>query len=674
MAWNRIEKVLGISALAALMLGAISASAQVPQSKDGLWQLLDKVPLERAAEQPWVRPEVFQGCLLSPDALQALMKAIPMESAVARVSDSPAEITIPQPDGKWARFKIVESPIMEPALAAQFPEIHTYLGQGIDDPYAAARLDWTPAGFHAQVLTPNGDYYIDPYSKGDTSFYASYYKRDYHPADSGFVCGVEGSLVDSGSKGYFAPPSLMSTGPTRRNYRLACAATGEYTAFHGGTAAAGQAAIVTAINRVTGVYETEVCIRLTLVANNINVVYTNPATDPYTNSSGSTMLGQNQTALDSVIGSANYDIGHVFSTGGGGIAYTPSVCNAAVKAGGVTGLPTPIGDPFYIDYVCHEMGHQFSANHSFNGVASNCAARNGSTAMEPGSGSTIMAYAGICSTDNLQLNSDPYFHSISYDEIISYTTAGGGTSCGTTAATGNNPPVVSAGVDYTIPKGTPFTLTASGSDPNLDPITYCWEERDLGPAQSYNYSDNGSSPLFRSFNPVSVPTRTFPKMSDILSNTVTKGEQLPTTGRFLNFRVTVRDNRAGGGGVNFDSAQLTVSGTSGPFFVIFPNYAGLPTQRAGITVWWAVAGTNVAPVNTPTINIRLSTDGGNTFPTMLAAATPNDGSEFVTLPNINTSTARIKIEAIGNIYFNISQNNFSIGTYVNNASDWDLYL
>ncbi len=646
--------------LLAICINPSGVHGQASKTPEPLWQDAPAgLTLRDAGREPWVRPSAFRTCILNESALADVLSRTPLETLPPAKEPVNEVLTLPMPDGTYARFQIVESPIMEPELAARFPQIKTYAGRGIDDPAATLRLDRTPAGLHAQVLSPSGAVYIDPRWRGNTAEYLSYYKRDFQAAKN-WTCGTPSGDQAAKPGAAAAPTPLLVSGTTLRTYRLACAATGEYTAFHGGTVTAALSAIATTVNRVTGVYERDLAIRLVLVANNNLVVYTNSNTDPYTNNNGSTMLGQNQSNLDGVIGSANYDIGHVFSTGGGGIAGLGVVCVNNNKARGVTGSPSPVGDAFDIDYVAHEMGHQFGANHTFNGTTNNCGGgnRNPSTAYEPGSGSTIMAYAGICGSDDLQPHSDPYFHSASLDEIVSYTTGGSGSGCAVGTATGNTPPLVSAGPDYTIPYGTPFTLTASGSDANADPLTYCWEQRDLGPAATLGASDEGSIPLFRSFNPVASPSRTFPRLETILASAPSLSEKLPTAGRAMDFRVVARDNRAGGGGVHTDDMIVNVTAAAGPFAVTSPNTA--VTWSGLRTVTWNVAGTSASPVNTASVDILLSADGGITFPTALAAGTPNDGSQAVTLPDINTSTARIKVQAVGNIYFDISNVNFTI--------------
>ncbi|MBT8380297.1 MAG: T9SS type A sorting domain-containing protein [Ignavibacteria bacterium] len=618
----------------------------------------------------YIFPQSYRILELDLQDLSTALNLAPKEE-LKNVKQSGFLLSLPLPDNSFSTFKIVETPVMAEELALKYPQIKTYLGQGIDDRSARVRFDITPAGFHAIIFSSKGTIYIDPYSLGEARYYISYYKKDYIPTEEQLsaVCNLFGEDSEFGDhiRNLVNDNPYVLTGPQLRTYRLACATTGEYTIFHGGTVAQGLAAVVTAINRVTGVYENEIAVRLELIPNNDLIIYTDPGSDPYTNNSGGTMLNQNQANLDAVIGNANYDIGHVFSTGGGGVAFLGVVCQPGFKARGVTGLPQPIGDPFYIDYVAHEMGHQFGGNHTFNGSAGACSGgnRNGATAYEPGSGSTIMAYAGICGSQNLQSNSDDYFHNISFVEMVNYTNNGNGNSCPLVTNTGNNEPTatVPAG-GFTIPISTPFMLVGSGTDPDNDPLTYCWEEWDLGPAGHPN-SPTGNAPIFRTFDPVDVPYRYFPKLANILNNSQTIGEILPTYTRTLTFRLTVRDNRAGGGGVQYAQMQsINVTNTAGPFLVTQPNTAVTWPGNTTQTVTWDVANTSIAPVNVTEVNILLSTDGGLNFTEVLASNIPNDGSEDLFLPNLPTTQARIKVEAVGNVFFDLSNENFTIEDFI----------
>ena len=646
--------------LAVLALAASAGGVQAADSQDGVWRDFDEESVQPQGVKQII-PLRYRTVELDWVTLDGVLAATPMEGTESMV-DSNSILTLPLPDGSFGRFRILESPIMAPELAASFPEIRTYRGQGIDGPDSSLRFDVTPAGFHAMILSPAGRVFIDPYSSSEKDRYISYYTRDVpRPEGLDFECGFDQANPWTGAAERPASTPSASSGATLRTYRTAVAATGEYTQFHGGTVPAGQAAIVTAMNRVNGIYEREVAIRMVLVANNSDVVFTNSATDGYTNNNGFAMLGQNQSTLDSVIGSANYDIGHVFSTGGGGVAYLGVACEAGFKAGGVTGLSSPIGDVFYVDYVAHELGHQWGGTHTFNGDSGNCSGgnRTGSTAYEPGSGSTIMAYAGICSPQNIQSNSDDYFHGASFDQITSYSTSGQGDNCDVASATGNSPPAVDAGPSWNIPISTPFTLCGSASDPNGDPLTYGWEEFDKGPAGHPN-SPSGNAPIFRSFDPVTSPCRTFPQWSDVLGNTQTLGEILPSYSRTMNFRLTARDNRAGGGGVDSDTTTVAVTDAAGPFLVTSPNTAVGWTGGDTETVTWNVANTHVAPVSCADVDILLSTDGGRSFPTTVVAATANDGSQSITVPDVSTTTARLMVACSTGIFFDVSNSDFEI--------------
>jgi hypothetical protein len=451
------------------------------------------------------------------------------------------------------------------------------------------------------------------------------------------------------------------------------AATEEYTAFFGDDRVAAQQAIVNSVATFNEILNRELNVHLDLIMN-LNIIFggDHPSSDPYTSLSAA--LGQNQMLLDTEIGSANYDIGHVFGTfAGGGLATLNSAGIDTFKAQGASGTSSPTGSGFDL-LAIHEFGHQFGATHTFNGPDS---ARKIPTAYEPGSGSTIMAYAGILPAvfgeppvgNNLQNDPDDYFHAGSIDQMVSHVETLDLAGVGTITTGVNQIPTVSASADFTIPAGTPFSLSATGSDADGDTLLYNFEQLDLGAAQDVDPldADNGSSPLFRSFEPAVADvsgsfTRVFPQLTDILTGTSTKGEQLPTTNRSLNFRATVRDQQ---GGTDGDDVLLSVINTGGDFELTNLNSVTTLTGGASQEVTWAVAGTTANGINVSDVEILLSTDGGLTFPTLLAT-TPNDGTHSLALPNIDSTTARFQVRAVGNIFFDISNANVTIAA---NAAD-----
>ncbi|MEN3334181.1 MAG: hypothetical protein V7641_3546 [Blastocatellia bacterium] len=619
---------------------------------------------------------------LNADALAEVFKRAPLEFTAA-AAGSQAVLALPMPGGAFARFRLVESPILEPGLLKQFPEIKSYSGQGIDDPRMTMRCDFSPRGFNALVLSDGKPLSIHPARWDDTTTYVSYYGQDFHAGNTKLQCLVDErdplNAQRAGATTLGAP-----VGPTLRTYRLAVAVTQEYfndAALGGGTIANAVASLNTWLTAVNAIYERELAVRLILV-NNTSIIFT-AEPDGLTNGDKNTEIGEVRTILQNQVGLTNFDVGHLLSRvpGGGGLANVGVVCRTDnLKGGGVTEVGSPPANYDGVHVFSHELGHQFGAAHSWNGCAGSETSRSAATAWEVGSGFTIMSYGGVCGTDNIvpfRSNTELRFLSGTFAQITSYLST---TSCAVTSATGNNPPTVDAGINYTIPRQTPFTLTASASDPDAGDIpnlTYCWEELDAGGSDYVNppYDDSGdpsttTRPLFRAYSPTSGPSRTFPALTYILNyandppdtlNNVRPGEELPRIGRTLNFRVTARDNRNGGGGVNDDSIVLTVDGNSGPFLVTAPNTAVTWTGGSTQTVTWSVNNTNSAPINCANVKISLSTDGGNTFPMTLAASTANDGSESVTVPNgIQTSNARIKVQSIGNIFFDIDDTNFTI--------------
>jgi Metallo-peptidase family M12B Reprolysin-like len=568
---------------------------------------------------------------------------------------------LPRPDGSFAGFVLEDSGTMPAELAARYPQIVSLRGR--DEAGNRVRLDLSDLGLQALVFDRDGSWIVQPNTLGNGSAYISFRRSDSASGER-FHCEVHGADETPDEHLSAAPVANTVTGANRRVLRTAVAATGEYTAVFGGTVPLGLAAVVTAMNRVNEVYGNEFSVTMQLVANNNLLIFTDAITDPYTNTSGSTMLGQNQTTLTTVIGAANYDVGHVFSTGGGGVATLNAICNDGSKARGVTGRGNPQGDAFWIDYVAHEIGHQYGGQHTFNSSTSSCGGgnRTASAAYETGSGSTIQAYAGICSTDDLQPNSDPYFHAKSLEQMQARLDAVPTCGSSSTPNPSSAPVIPPMTTTYAIPARTPFELLAPiVADVDNDSLSYTWEEYDLGVSTAINV-DNGTSPIMRSWNPAPIRGRTIPRLSNLLANTTAPGEILPTMDRAsMKFRLTVRDNHPGGGrSSSADMPGIQVVGSAGPFIVTAPNTAvswatGLPQS-----VTWDVAGTTAAPIACANVDIDYSRNGGM-FWSRLLTATPNDGSVGIVIPSGRVTTqGRIRVRCSNNLFFDISNVNFTV--------------
>ena len=657
------------------------------KSQDGVWNEIRFESLSGRINEGV--PETARALELNQKSLIKILDSAPDDSAekITDLSKSGAILELPFPEGGFMRFRIVDSPVMDADLLKRFPDIKSYRGQSIDDPRVSARVDFSPRGFNATVLTADKTISIHPARYDDVNRYVSYYGENFDAESLG--CGVTDSVmrqsrIDNLLDGKDA--DNIATGATLKKYRLALAATQEYyndPALGGGSMASAVASLNTWVNALNVIYERELAVRFLLV-NNTSIIFT-AEPDGLTNNND-VMLGEIRPIIEANVGLANYDVGHVLSNGNGGaggVANVGVVCRTDnVKGSGVSHINSPPGNPFGLHVFAHELGHQFGAPHSWNGCPPAASQRFGLTAYEVGSGSTLMSYGGVCGNDNLvgtnYAINDKRFHAISLQYINTYL---GTTACAVTESTGNAAPIVDAGANYTIPKFTPFALTASATDANGDVpnLTYTWEQFDSGgdlypnpPYLDTNDPTTTTRPIFRAYAPTSDPTRFFPSLTYILNNandppdtaesgTRRIGEELPRIGRTMNFRVTARDNRSGGGGTNDDTVTLTVDGNSGPFGVTAPNSAVTWTGGTAQIITWDVANTNAAPISVQNVKISLSTDGGNTFPTVLAASTANDGSESINVPNgIQTATARIKIEAIGNIFFDISDANFTI--------------
>lgn len=637
-------------------------------SPDGVWEEIPTATRSSlsAGEEPWIKPEVFRLFRLDEPSLGNLLNQAtsPTGEGASRTPLSALELTLPSPDGQFVTIVFTETPVMAPELAARFPEIKTYSGHIAGDPTATVVFDWTPMGFHAQVLAAEGPWYIDPFIPGES--YASYHKRDYR-SNKRFIDYP--AIPEPGGRMSLAERTPLDATPVKsdkiRAYRLALGCTAEYAQYQCGGLCANKtkpiAAMATTILRVNQIYKREMAIEFILVGNNDKLVFLDPVTQPFTNGNTDRLLEQSQKIIDLEIGNAHYDIGHVISTSSGGLSMLGAVCQTGRKAMAVTGLDQPKGDAYDVDFVCHEMGHSFSADHTYNGKLGLCSTDQYAPLMayEPGSGVTIMSYCGQCDDDSPQFSGEPTFHSGNFEQIQTYMAGKG--SCYTLSQTANAAPVVQAFTDITIPRNTPFTLTGTATDADNDPLTYLWEEFDRGGVQaSLSEADDGKMPLFRLYRPTTTGIRTFPKMETIAAGIADKTEKLPQLARTMHFRLTARDGR---GGVAYGTQRILVDGGSGPLRVTAPAAgASVPSVPGGpltLAVTWDVANTSTLPGAT-NVDILLSTDGGLSYPITLLAGTPNNGSASVTLPDIGTERARIMVRAADNIFFAVSGGDFKI--------------
>jgi hypothetical protein len=671
-----------------LLLWACSISLTA-KAYNSIWTELDPYHVP-SKEGPIMHPLKYSVYSLNVSYLRTQLFVLSSDPSQAQV------IELPTPAGDFREFKVWEVPMMSETLGTKYPGIRTFTAEAIDDRRVTAKLDFTEYGFHAMVFDGHNTFLIDPYNRLNDGYYMCHYKRDeYKPFNERMVC-----MFHQDGEDEITPPPIrmeetplpglaarIATGYQLRTYRLALACSHQYAIAATGNATPSKAqtlsAMTTSMNRINGVYEREFSIHMNFVANEDTLIFVVAAGDPYgaDNGNPSNLLTDNQTTCTSLIGSANYDFGHVFTTAGGGLSSLGCVCKNNSKAQSETGGSNPVGDGFDIDYVAHEMGHAFGANHTFNnGINGSCSNNNAhqATAYEPGSGSTIMAYAGICSPDDIQPHSDDYFHAASLQEIYNYSIIGTGNGCAVQTPTNNKPVgLANFSANYTIPYKTPFELVAPlAVDSVADTLTtYCWEEWNKGDFKKALNNTYFSGPIFRSFSPVESQTRICPRIDSVLKGSLSyvsvenkKGEKAPDTARFLTFKLTVRDIYNGNGcflfpddTIHLDAVSTGATNNYQGFKVTSPSTAvtwqGLSVQN----ITWNVVGTDAAPVSCDSVDIYLSVDGGYTWPYSLGRFV-NNGSAAVTLPNpaSTVTTSRIKVKGAGNVFFNVNGVNFTI--------------
>lgn len=582
-------------------------------------------------------------------------------------------IDVPTFDGDFEQFRIYEAQILSPSLAAQFPDIKSYVGYGVENPQTRLSMSVSPQGVQTMISSVGKEtVFMQPITHGSDD-YIVYTKSSRGFYEDEFVCSTIDEVINASEDRVTANFQRDADDQTLRSYRLAVSVNGEYTTYHGGDIPGALAGINATLTRVNAVFETDMAITFELV-DAPQLIFTNAATDPY--STLGNWNGELQAELTANLGEANYDIGHMFgaSGGGGNAGCIGCVCEDGSKGSGITspadGIPET--DTFDIDYVAHEIGHQMGANHTWS-----FASEGQGVNVEPGSGSTIMGYAGITGPDDVQNNSDPYFHYASINQILN-NVATAPNNCAVTTPIANNPPVADAGPNYTIPNGTAYILKGSATDADGgDMLTYCWEQNNNGVVTSASFGPtNTSGATTRSLPPTSSPDRYIPRFDRVLNGQLTQTnpgagsawETVSTVGRGMQWALTVRDRDASATGLNgqssFDLMGITVNGTAGPFVVTSQNDGALWANGTNEMITWDVAGTTANGINTSNVNILLSTDGGATFDTVLASNTANDGSEMVAVPNGVAAYCRIMIEAVDNIYYAVNSAVFPLNAEV----------
>jgi len=660
--------ILSAALIAAALLPAFTFASQA-------WKETDASRAPR--EVQLIKPNAYRVYTLDELALKAQLQNLSTDPQYAEI------VSLPMPDGTMRDFKVWAEPMMPQELATQFSDITTYAAVAVDDPRVGGKLDFTLYGFHGMIFDGAEVAFIDPYDNFRDGYYLAYYKNDLSRSERERMHCDIGEDNPAGHAYYLSQSGLPGmaaktlNGYSLRTYRLALSCSSQYAQAATGvsipTVAQVLSKMTTTMNRVNGVFERELSITMKFVTNENALIHTSSSGDPFfaINSNSSSCLSTNQSECNATIGSANYDIGHVFTTGSGGLATLGCVCRSN-KAQGTTGNPTPTGDGFDIDYVAHEMGHQFGASHTFNNMADgSCGGgnREASSAYEPGSGSTIMAYAGICDPDNVQQHSDAYFHRASLDQIITYVNSSG--NCSANTATGNKyvgyTPMTTT--TWSIPYLTPFELTAPAAiDSAADSVVlYCWEENDQTSSGGTWVATTTAGPIFRSIAPATSNVRVFPKMATVLAgNTTGSYEKAPSVARTLTFKLTYRNIRNNKGCITIPDETVTLNAVttgSGAGFKVTSqssastDYVGASTH----TVTWDVLNTASAPINATNVDIWMSGNGGTSYPYFVGTF-PNTGSASVTVPNPATtiSTARFKVKGTNNVFFNVNKTPFRV--------------
>ncbi len=640
--WTKLRLVLAITILFLSFSGF---------TQTGYWK---HEATSKAPPDPFLKgldPREIQFFRLEEQAILKVLSALSPSKWIRNI------VYFPDENGRLSPFSVAETPVFSPGLAAKYPSIKSYSGFSVNNPGDRIRFSVSPKGIQSMIVHADNQKptFMQQSAEGGNQ-YVVYNRELQWDTDTEFICYTKAGI----EQGKIPGTAKLADDRTLRTYRIAISASGEYTQFHGGTVADALAAINATLTRVNESFERDLAVTLELVPGTDEVIFTNAATDPYSGN----LNTQVQNTLTDMIGEANYDIGHLFheDTDGGNAGFIGSVCQDDMKGSAYSAALNPEGDIYDLDFVAHELGHQFGANHTWSFESEGTDVQ-----LEPGSGTTIMGYAGIVDGNNVASNGDDYFHYISILQISDYLET---TNCGQEARLSDRPPVITSIGNFIIPKSTAFVLNGIASDADAgDVLTYTWEQIDNGVVTASSFGpQNPSGANFRSQKPSLSPVRYFPKLTEVLKGNLTQvnpptnsaWETVSDVERDLNFAFTVRDNAPGGGQVVSDEVLVAVLNSSGPFTVTSQSTPLMYATGSNQTITWDVGNTDIQPVNALRVTVYLSTDGGATFPIILAQDVPNDGEQEILIPAIPTSSARIMVKASDNIFFALNASDFSI--------------
>jgi hypothetical protein len=633
----------------------IFSNTVIAQSNSNYWKISSSL-IEKSLDNSYLgeMPLDYKMANLNIDILtKELMKAVLTENRDS--NENALQISIPNPDGTFTDFNIFENSVISPKVK-DFYTIKTYQGYSIDAPNIKIRCDLTDLGFHAFVYNGQKSYAIEPFSKLNNTSHIVFYKNKIN--NKPIKCGNQDGLHPENDR----KPNLnlnLRAPNNLRTFELAFVASGEYSQQYGGMTYSSTNVLnsfASALNMVNPIYETDLGITFTLVST-AALVFENPGSDPFDPfGNQGDLIEQNQIECDDALGNANYDVGHLLVWANtGGLAAAGVVCYDGYKALGFSGSNSSFVT-LIVDYGCHEIGHQFNADHNFASLE--CETSSDDFRFEPGEGSSIMSYAGVCGNPaSYQSYSNQFFHSASINVMNTYIDTWGGCETTSTPGGGNVAnPLVNAQSNITIPKETPFILVGSATDANDAPsqLTYLWEQYDGSGGEVTGPPNCASTdePLFRYNDPISDSYKVFPEFNQVLNgnNNGVTWEKLPCAARNIKFNLIVRDNNSNFGRTGNDEMTVTVANT-GPFAVMTPNGGETWNEGATKTITWTENGTST---HCSTVDILLSKNNGSTF-SILATAVANDGSHDIVVPAGLSSTARILIQcSVGGSFYSAS--------------------